>query len=235
MEVGPTCHYIMGGVRVDAETAKSRVVGLFAAGECAGGLSGATRLGGNSLSDLLVFGRRAGEAAAEYAGKGGGGAVDEGDVAAASAELDRFLAADGDPYALHAELQQTMQRDVGIFRDEAALTAAVARIEELTSRVRTVAAGSAQGRAFNPGWHLWMDLRNMLVCSEAIARAALRREESRGAHSRLDFPGPSEEWGGRSIVSRLEDGEMALEEEPVLTIEELEPLVAARREQEAAR
>src|SRR5262245_53820930 len=142
MEVGPTCHYIMGGIRVTAETAKSKVVSLFAAGECAGGLSGATRLGGNSLSDLLVFGRRAGEAAAQYAAAqhaaGQTSRVDDADVAAAAAELERYLATDDDPYALHGELQQTMQRNVGIYRDEAGLTAAIAEIEELKARVRDV-------------------------------------------------------------------------------------------------
>jgi succinate dehydrogenase / fumarate reductase flavoprotein subunit len=229
MEVGPTCHYIMGGVKVDAETAKSRVVGLFAAGECAGGLSGATRLGGNSLSDLLVFGRRAGEAAAEYARGGKGGAVDDGDLDAGAAELERFLATDEDPYALHAELQHLMQTNVGIYRDEAGLTAAVAGIERLKARVRAVGGGSGTQRAFNPGWHLWMDLRSMLVCAEAIARAALRRHESRGAHSRLDFPEPSPEWGRRSLVSRKDGDEMAIDEQPVVTVDDLEPVLAERR------
>src|SRR4029079_17330566 len=214
MEVGPTCHYIMGGVRVDAETAKSRVVGLFAAGECAGGLSGATRLGGNSLSDLLVFGRRAGEAAAEYASGGEGCTVDEGEIDAAAAELERFLVADDDPYALHAELQRLMQANAGIYRDEAGLTAAVAGIEQLKARVREVGAGGKAQRAFNPGWHLWMDLRSMLVCAEAITLAALRRHESRGAHSRLDFPQPSPDWGHRSLVVRREGDEMLIDEQP---------------------
>jgi succinate dehydrogenase / fumarate reductase flavoprotein subunit len=229
MEVGPTCHYIMGGVRVDAETAKSQVVGLFAAGECAGGLSGATRLGGNSLSDLLVFGRRAGEAAAEYAGRTEPGAVDDADVVAGTADLERFLSTDDDPYALHAELQRLMQANVGIYRDEAGLTAAVAGIENLKARVGSVGAGGGTQRAFNPGWHLWMDLRSMLVCAEAIARAAFRRHESRGAHSRLDFPEPSADWGRRSLVIRKEDDAMVLAEEPVVTLDELEPMLAERR------
>jgi succinate dehydrogenase / fumarate reductase flavoprotein subunit len=232
MEVGPTCHYIMGGIGVDAETAKSRVPGLFAAGECAAGLHGATRLGGNSLSDLLVFGRRAGAAAAEYAAEGDRGEVDDRDMAAAAAELDRYLVTDDDPYALHAELQQTMQRHVGIYRNEAGLLAALAAIETMQARVRDVSAGAGSQRSFNPGWHLWMDLRNMLVCAEAIARGALRRTESRGAHSRLDFPEPSEAWGRRSVVSRKEGDVMALDEQPVVTVEELEPLVEQRRAKE---
>jgi succinate dehydrogenase / fumarate reductase flavoprotein subunit len=228
MEVGPTCHYIMGGIRVDADAAKSGVVSLFAAGECAGGLSGATRLGGNSLSDLLVFGRRAGAAAAEYAGsQRGGGEVDEGDVAAAADELDGFLAAENDPYALHAELQRTMQRHVGIHRDEAGLFAAVDAIESLKSRMPG-ARGKPGERRFNPGWHLWMDLRCMLVCAEAITRAAIARTESRGAHSRLDFPETSEEWGRQSIVVRRGDRGMVLETQPVVRVEALEPLVEQR-------
>jgi succinate dehydrogenase / fumarate reductase flavoprotein subunit len=229
MEVGPTCHYIMGGIRVDADTAKSRVVSLFAAGECAGGLSGATRLGGNSLSDLLVFGRRAGGAAAEYAGsQGGRGEVDEADLATAADELDGFLAAEDDPYALHAELQRTMQRHVGIHRDEAGLLAALDAIASIGARMPTP-RGKGGERRFNPGWHLWMDLRCMLVCAEAIARAALARTESRGAHSRLDFPQTSDEWGRQSIVVRLGEGEMVLETQPVVRVEALEQLVDGRR------
>ena len=235
MEVGPTCHYIMGGIRVDAETGKTRVPGLYAAGECAGGLSGATRLGGNSLSDLLVFGRRAGVAAAEDANGAGTAAVDDADLTAASAELDRFLAAAGDPYALHAELQATMQADVGIFREEPGLVAAVAAIEAMKERFDAIPGGSPGSRAFNPGWHLWFDLRNMLVCAEVIARAALRRQESRGAHSRLDFPEPSDDWGGRTIVVGKNGEAMGLHDEPVVTVAELAPLVTARREQEATR
>jgi succinate dehydrogenase / fumarate reductase flavoprotein subunit len=231
MEVGPTCHYIMGGVRVDAETAKSRVVGLFAAGECAGGLSGATRLGGNSLSDLLVFGRRAGSAAAEYTAGASPGEIDEDGVAAAADELDGLLAAEEDPYALHAELQRTMQRDVGIHRDAAGLTAALTAIEGLKSRLPTRRGRSGE-RRFNPGWHLWMDLRCMLVCAEATARAALERTESRGAHSRLDFPDASEEWGRRSIVVRREGESMVLDTQPVVTVDALDPLVEQRRAQE---
>jgi succinate dehydrogenase / fumarate reductase flavoprotein subunit len=233
MEVGPTCHYVMGGIRVDAEQGKSRVVGLFAAGECAGGLSGATRLGGNSLSDLLVFGRRAGVAAAEYVGRTEMPAVDDVDVATASGELEALLTADGDEdaYALHGELQQTMQRNVGIYRDQAGLETALTAIEDLKRRMRNVRGGGG-ARLFNTGWHELIDLRNMLVCAEAIARAALEREESRGAHSRLDFPEASDEWGRRSIVISKAPGGMQIETEPVVTIPELEALVDARRAQE---
>jgi succinate dehydrogenase / fumarate reductase flavoprotein subunit len=125
-----------------------------------------------------------------------------------------------------------MQRHVGIYRNEAGLLAALAAIETMQARVRDVSAGAGSQRSFNPGWHLWMDLRNMLVCAEAIARGALRRTESRGAHSRLDFPEPSEAWGRRSVVSRKEGDVMALDEQPVVTVEELEPLVEQRRAKE---
>jgi succinate dehydrogenase / fumarate reductase flavoprotein subunit len=232
MEVGPTCHYMMGGVAVDAETGASSVPGLFAAGECAGGLSGATRLGGNSLSDLLVFGRRAGVAAAEHAGSAPGPEVDDGDVDAAAAAMTGFLGEGGeDPYALHADLQHAMQRNVGIYRDEAGLTTAVEAIEGLKRRARTVRAGSAE-RRYNPGWHLCRDVQSLLVCAEAIARAALLRTESRGAHSRLDFPAPSEEWSRRNIVVRRRGDELTVDPRPVLALPELEPLVAERRARE---
>jgi succinate dehydrogenase / fumarate reductase flavoprotein subunit len=235
MEVGPTCHYMMGGIRVEAETGATRVEGLFAAGECAGGLSGATRLGGNSLSDLLVFGRRAGAAAAEAAAGRTPGEVADEDLAAAAAELDAYLATDDDPYALHAELQHAMQRNVGIYRDEARLDLALETIESLKARLGARRPGDGRGRAFNPGWHLWMDLRSMLVCAEATARAARMRTESRGAHSRLEYPDPSPDWAGRSIVTRKVGHGMALDTESVPTVPELAPLVEERRAQEAAR
>jgi succinate dehydrogenase / fumarate reductase flavoprotein subunit len=232
MEVGPTCHYIMGGVRVEAETGQSRVEGLFAAGECAGGLSGATRLGGNSLSDLLVFGRRAGAAAAEYAAGAAAAAIDDDEVAGASAELDGFLSDDGEeePYALHAELQRTMQRNVGIYRDEAGLQRALVDIAALKRRLANVRGGGI--REYNPGWNLCLDLRNMLICAESIARAALLREESRGAHSRLDFPEYATDWGANSIVSSERDGEMAVDTRPVMSLDRFDELVAERRERD---
>jgi succinate dehydrogenase / fumarate reductase flavoprotein subunit len=230
MEVGPTCHYLMGGVKVDAETGATRVEGLFAAGECSGGMSGATRLGGNSLSDLLVFGRRAGAGAVEHARGAPAGAVDDAEVVTAAEEMTAFLDGDGgeDPYELHAELQRTMQRYVGIYRDEAGLTTAVERIEELARRARNVRVPGTE-RRFNPGWHLCKDLRNLLVCAEAIARAALLRTESRGAHSRLDFTEPSDEWAQVNIVVRDESGRMVVETRPIAGAAELEPLVEERR------
>jgi succinate dehydrogenase flavoprotein subunit len=232
MEVGPTCHYEMGGIAVDAETGASGVEGLFAAGECAGGLSGATRLGGNSLSDLLVFGRRAGAGAAEHAGGAPEPVVDAAEVAAAAEAMERFLGGEGeDPYALHAELQQTMQRHVGIYRDEAGLEAAIEAIEALKRRAANVRVASAE-RRYNPGWHLCRDVQNLLVCAEAIARAALLRTESRGAHSRLDFPAPDEEWSRANIALRRDGDGMAVETRPVVGLPELERLVADRRARE---
>ena len=237
MEVGPTCHYVMGGMRVEADTGASRVPGLFGAGECTGGMHGANRLGGNSLSDLLVFGRRAGETAAAHATGAEAPRLDPEQTADAADELYGYLGrrdAD-DPYELHAELQATMQDQVGIFRDAAGLSAALSTLEELRRRSENVGIAST-GRAFNPGWHLCRDLRNMLVCAEAITRAALRREESRGAHSRLDFPGYDDEfWGLHNIVvTRGRDG-MRVEPSAVVTVGELAGLVERRKEEEAAR
>ena len=204
MEVGPTCHYVMGGIRVDAETAASTRPGLFAAGEVAGGMHGANRLGGNSLSDLLVFGRRAGEAAAALAADTP--ATPESDpkqLEAAEAELlapfDR--PAGEDPYRLHAELQATMQSLVGIFRQASDLEEAIGRLSGLRerwSRIRVVGP-----RAYNPGWNLTFELASMLVCSEAVARCALQRKESRGAHARIDYADLDAEWGKvNSVVAR---------------------------------
>ena len=229
MEIGPTCHYIMGGIRVDAETAATRVPGLFAAGECAGGMSGATRLGGNSLSDLLVFGKRAGAAAAEGAAEAPAREVEDAAVAEAEAELLGYLGEGGeDPYDLHNELQATMQTHVGIFRDRDGLEAAVSELEQLQARARMLRV-AATGRSFNPGWHLCKDVRNMLTCAEAITRSALLRTESRGAHSRLDFPELSSDWGGHNIVvGSAPDGGMAVERRPVVTAAGLEALVAQR-------
>jgi len=230
MQVGPTCHYMMGGIKVDADTAATRVEGLYAAGECSGGMSGAKRLGGNSLSDLLVFGRRAGAAAAGHATSAPAPAVDADEIATAEAEITGYLAGDGDvdPYDLHAELRRTMQSHVGIFRDEAGLAAAVDEIEALKQRARRMRVLETE-RRFNPGWHLCVDVRNLLVCAEAIARAALTRTESRGAHSRLDFPEPSEDWVLRNLVEVRNGETMSVEERPLVTVEGLEPLVSARR------
>jgi succinate dehydrogenase / fumarate reductase flavoprotein subunit len=235
MEVGPTCHYMMGGIRVDAETGASTVPGLFAGGECSGGMNGANRLGGNSLSDLLVFGRRAGECAAAEAAGAAAPAVDDEQVRAAADEMTRYREGPGgeDPYHLHEELKTTMQQDVGIYRDAAGLSAAVERVGELQRR----AAGARcpeSTPAFNPGWHLCRDLQNMLVVSQAVARAALLREESRGAHSRLDFPAYDEHWGEHNIVVRREGDGMRVEPRPVAKAESLAALVEERQAAERA-
>ena len=207
MEVGPTVHYIMGGVRVDADTGAATVPGLFAAGEASGGMHGANRLGGNSLSDLLVFGRRAGAGAAAHAAKAPGhAAVDPAQVAAAERELlEPFERADGpDPYSIHRKLQKSMQSLVGIFRTEEDLSSGIEEIRKLKAEAGTVRVEGS--RAFNPGWHLAHDLKNMLTVSDAIARCALQRRESRGAHARLDYPNLNPELGNVNSVA-TQDGE----------------------------
>ena len=196
MEIGPTCHYVMGGVEVDPDTAQAAVPGLFAAGEVAGGMHGSNRLGGNSLSDLLVFGKRAGSGAAAYVDSLGPArsTVAESDVAAAAAvALEPFDTGSGEnPYTIHAELQQTMNDLVGIIRRAGEIEQALKRLDDLRQRASRL---SVEGhRQYNPGWHLALDLRNMLTVSEGIARAALERTESRGGHTREDFPEMSDEW-----------------------------------------
>jgi succinate dehydrogenase flavoprotein subunit len=215
MEVGPTCHYMMGGIRVDAETAESTVPGLFAAGEAAAGLHGANRLGGNSLSDLLVFGRRAGLAAAEHAKKAAESKVDDAQIQSSEREaLESFERHDGEnPYAIHRDLQDKMQNLVGIFRMREDMQTALAELEKLESRRRR--AGVEGSRMFNPGWHLSLELKSMLTVAEAVTRSALAREESRGAHSRLDFPKSTPEWGKKHNVIRREASGMTLRQEPV--------------------
>jgi succinate dehydrogenase / fumarate reductase flavoprotein subunit len=232
MEVGPTCHYTMGGVRVDAGTGASTVPGLYAAGECSGGMNGANRLGGNSLSDLLVFGRRAGEGSARFAAAAEAPRIDEAQVAGAADELTGFFSPDRteNPYALEEELQGTMQDLVGIFRDEQGLTDAVSRLERLEERAANV--GAPGGPAFNPAWNLCRDLRNLVVCAQAIARAALLRTESRGAHSRLDHPQYDGYWGEHNIVVRKEADGMHVEARPVVKVDELVPLVEERKAKE---
>jgi len=216
MEVGPTCHYMMGGVRVDAETAASTRTGLYAAGEVAGGMHGANRLGGNSLSDLLVFGRRAGAAAAAFAADAP--PVDDQDpeqLRRAEDELAAPFDRPGreDPYRLHADLQAVMQSLVGIFRTGPDLEAAVERLAQLRARLAQVRVVGSP--AYNPGWNLYFELQNMLVCSEAVARSALQRNESRGAHARLDHPGPDPEWGRRNSTVSMEGEEMAVTAKPL--------------------
>ncbi|MEU1540715.1 fumarate reductase/succinate dehydrogenase flavoprotein subunit [Actinacidiphila glaucinigra] len=215
MEVGPTCHYVMGGVDVDPDTAAATgVPGLFAAGEVAGGMHGSNRLGGNSLSDLLVFGRRAGLHAAEYAAglAGARPAVVEWQVDAAAAEALRPFSAEAgavpdgvpeNPYTLHQELQQTMNDLVGIIRRQGEMEEALTRLDAL--RVRARRAGVEGHRQFNPGWHLAIDLRNMLLVSECVARAALERTESRGGHTRDDHPEMDRRWRKLNLVCELSD------------------------------
>jgi succinate dehydrogenase / fumarate reductase flavoprotein subunit len=215
MEVGPTCHYMMGGIRVDAETAATTVAGLFAAGEAAAGLHGANRLGGNSLSDLLVFGRRAGLAAARNANGAAAPVADAGQIEDAAREmLAYFERPEGEsPYALHRELTEAMQELVGIFRDADDLARGLARIRELQERASRVRVEGS--RLFNPGWHLARDLRSMLVVSEAVASSALARRESRGAHSRIDFPKTDPEWGKKNLVVARRGDAMELAERPL--------------------
>lgn len=226
MEIGPTCHYVMGGVEVDPDTEVSAVPGLYAVGECSGGMHGSNRLGGNSLSDLLVFGRRAGDAAAAYvAGLDQRPVMSESAIRAGEwSALTPFQSEGGDnPYTLQQDLQQAMNDLVGIIRTGTELEQALASIEELKVRARSL---SVEGhRQYNPGWHLALDLRNMLLVSEAIAKAALAREESRGGHTRDDFPATDPEWGGKNLVVRLDDSGSGidLEEQPLPRMpEELE-------------
>ncbi|MBI5059002.1 fumarate reductase/succinate dehydrogenase flavoprotein subunit [candidate division KSB1 bacterium] len=211
MEVGPTCHYAMGGVRVDGETEMSSVKGLFAAGEVAAGLHGANRLGGNSLSDLLVFGRRAGAGAADYVKQASAVKADASAVDRALAEnLACFERKGGEnPYAVHRELQEMMQTYVGIIRTDADLRHALAELDKFEPRVKQLSVTGS--RAYNPGWHLAMDLRSMLTCSRALTLAALERCESRGGHTRSDFPDYDKEWAKVNQVVKNENGVMKLE------------------------
>ena len=228
MEVGPTCHYVMGGIRVEAETAQTTLPGLFAAGEAAAGLHGANRLGGNSLSDLLVFGRRAGLAAAQNSKEVSAPSIDQAQIDAAEKyALAPFQRQGGagnanlpigvspeNPYAIHRDLQTTMQSLVGIFRTREDVQKALGELGKLNERwSHTSVEGS---RMFNPGWHLALDLKSMLTISEAVARSALVREESRGAHSRIDFPELSAEWGRKNNVIKRDASGMTLRQEPNL-------------------
>jgi succinate dehydrogenase / fumarate reductase flavoprotein subunit len=231
MEVGPTCHYVMGGVRVDPETAESTVSGLYAAGEVAAGLHGANRLGGNSLSDLLVFGRRAGMAAAQAAKKVGQAKIDQTQIDEAEREmLAPFQNGNGEsPYAIHRDLQETMQKLVGIFRVEGDLKEALQELEKLNERARRMHVDGS--RMFNPGWHLSYDLKSMLTISEAVTRSALARRESRGAHSRIDYPSLDATWGKQNNVIASQKGAMMLRQEPVSAMpEELQKLLADEAE-----
>jgi len=216
MEVGPTCHYAMGGVRVDADTTATTVPGLFAAGEVAAGLHGANRLGGNSLSDLLVFGRRAGRHAAEYAsGLASHPPVDAAQLEDAAKTMLRPFETKGgeNPYAIHADLQNTMQDLVGIIRTESELTEALARLEVLEARLEKV--GVRGGRAYNPGWHLALDLHSMLEVSEVTTRSALLRRESRGGHTRDDYPKPDAAWAKKNVVTTKRNGALEQRTDPL--------------------
>jgi succinate dehydrogenase / fumarate reductase flavoprotein subunit len=227
MEVGPTCHYMMGGIRVDGETTQSSVPGLFAAGEAAAGLHGANRLGGNSLSDLLVFGRRAGIAAADHAKTVQSTTIDSGQVEAAARELlAPFERKEGEnPYTIHRDLQDVMQNLVGIFRTREDLTRAMQELEKLKARAGVLSVEGS--RMFNPGWHLAQDLKSMLIVSEAVTRSALAREESRGAHSRIDYPNLDATWGAKNNVIAFEGNAMTLRQSPVAEMpSELKELVA---------
>jgi len=216
MEVGPTCHYMMGGIRVDAETAESTVPGLFAAGESAAGLHGANRLGGNSLSDLLVFGRRAGLAAAQHAKRSSMVSIDNLQIEQAEKELLAPFSNSGteSPYAVHRDLQEVMQNLVGIFRTEEDLKKALAELEKLGARAARVSVEGS--RLFNPGWHLSYDLKAMLIVSEAVTHSALARTESRGAHSRIDHPNLDPVWEKKNNIIVCESGQMKRRESPIV-------------------
>jgi succinate dehydrogenase / fumarate reductase flavoprotein subunit len=228
MEIGPTMHYMMGGVQVDAESQMSSVPGLFAAGEAGAGLHGANRLGGNSLSDLLVFGKRAGEFAAKYAKENGPGQVDTAQVEeTARMALEPFdRGASGEnPYAVQHELQDKMQDLVGIVRTQEEMEQALEVIEKL--KARAAKAGVIGNREYNNGWHTALDLRHLLTVSEVLTRAAITRKESRGAHFRDDYPDKSDKWGACNLViTKVADGSPRVEEVPLKPVpDELEQVI----------
>jgi succinate dehydrogenase / fumarate reductase flavoprotein subunit len=222
MEVGPAQHYVMGGVEVDPDTGESNVPGLFAAGEVSGGMHGSNRLGGNSLSDLLVFGRRAGMGAAQYVDslEGARPAAGDADLAAARAEALAPLERNGgeNPYTVHAEVQQTMSDLVGIIRKEEEIKTALAELEKLRERAEQVSAEG--GPAYNPGWHLALDLRNIVLIADCVAQAALERQESRGGHTRDDFPAMSPEWRKITLICSLDGDRVMLKRQPLAPMRE---------------
>src|SRR5881394_300890 len=216
MEVGPTTHYIMGGVHVDPDTQMSRVPGLFAAGECAAGINGANRLGGNSLSDLLVFGKRAGEFAARYARDNQLGKIDNGkiDIVARDAVAPFDRGEGENAYQIQKDLQELMQDNVGIVRTEAEMRHALEQLTKLNGRANH--AGVVGHREFNPGWHTALDLKNLLAISEAITRAAIERKESRGAQFREDYPDKEERFAKvNTMISKAADGSMQVRLDPL--------------------
>ena len=243
MEVGPTLHYFMGGIRVDSDSQMSTVPGLFACGECSGGMHGANRLGGNSLSDLLVFGKLAGDGAADYiSGTNFSALINQEEVESIVRAGTQILNRESgkNPYLLHEELQEAMQDKVGIIRSNELLTEGIKQLDEFKEAYKQVKADGAS--QFNPGWHEALSLRNLIITAEAVAKSALMREESRGAHSRIDFPGEQDEWLKYNIVaSKNGDGSMStkkiererpdseLERIANLTIEELEKEVESER------
>ena len=231
MEVGPTCHYIMGGIRVDADTEATCVPGLFAAGEVVGGMHGANRLGGNSLSDLIVFGRRAGLAAASYVKslKGPVSAGSDQAEAAATALLEPFTRSGNEnPYAIHSDLQECMQALVGIIRTEGELRKALEEIAVLRQRLGRVRVSG--GREFNPGWHLALDLHALLSVSEAVTLGAIERKESRGGHTRDDYPFADDRFGKINVVIRRKDGQLTVAHEPLPEMpDELKQLLVERK------
>jgi succinate dehydrogenase / fumarate reductase flavoprotein subunit len=222
MEVGPAQHYVMGGVEVDPDTGASMVPGLFAAGEVSGGMHGSNRLGGNSLSDLLVFGRRAGMGAVEYLDSLGDTrpAASDADLEAARAEALAPLERSGgeNPYTVHGEVQQTMSDLVGIIRKEDEIKAALAELEKLRARAANVSAEG--GAAYNPGWHLALDLRNIMLIADCVAQAALERQESRGGHTRDDFPEMSPEWRKVNLICTLDGDHVAIRQQPMAPMRE---------------
>ncbi|HZC41370.1 MAG TPA: fumarate reductase/succinate dehydrogenase flavoprotein subunit [Streptosporangiaceae bacterium] len=221
MEVGPAQHYVMGGVEVEPDTGAASVPGLFAAGEVSGGMHGSNRLGGNSLSDLLVFGRRAGMGAAAYlAGLAGRPAVSAAEITAAQGEVVAPLERQGgeNPYAVHTELQQTMSDLVGIIRREDEIKTALAELEKLRARAANVSAEG--GKGYNPGWHLALDLRNIMLIAECVAQAALTRQESRGGHTRDDFPAMSPEWRKVNLICSLDGDQVGLKQQPMAPMRE---------------
>src|SRR6184192_565162 len=218
MEVGPTTHYVMGGIRVDSDTQMSRLPGLFAAGECAAGINGANRLGGNSLSDLLVFGKRAGEFAAKFAKENQHGSIEREKIDAVAREALAPFESTGrgseNPYVIQKDLQETMQNLVGIVRNEGEMREALEKIGKFKTRAEKAAVTG--NREYNPGWHTALDLKNLLTVSDAITRAALERKESRGAQFREDYPNRDEQFGKvNTIISKATNGSMQVRLEPL--------------------
>jgi succinate dehydrogenase / fumarate reductase, flavoprotein subunit len=222
MEIGPTCHYVMGGVEVNPDSQAASVPGLFAAGEVSGGMHGSNRLGGNSLSDLLVFGRRAGRSAAQYVDSVSGDRPQVSpaalDAAAAEALAPLERAGGENPYEVHAALQQLMTDQVGLIRNEGELKSALSELEKLKARAAQVSVEG--GRAYNPGWHLAQDLRNMLLVSDCIAQSALERQESRGGHTREDYPEMSPVWRQVNLVCTLHGEQVGLARQPMIPMRE---------------